>query len=110
MLTHRNELLVWITLASWRHIFLKQFSLQRLVIVIYLSDCSVVIFVSGTDSVPWLLTSDLINSGWLSVVNFQLTFSSVPIHEETVLVLAAALEDLLGSGDQPVAIPDVILV
>jgi len=99
VLAHRYKLLVGIALTGRRHVFLKQFSLQRLIVVVDLSDRSVVIFVSGADSVARLLASDLIHSGRLAVVNLEFTFSSVPIHEETVLVLAATLKYLLGAGD-----------
>lgn len=85
--------------------------MQRLVVVVYLSDGAVVVFVSGAHPVSWLLASDLINPRRrLPMVDLQLALPPVPIHQKTVLVLPTPLEHLLGSGNQPVAIPDVVLM
>lgn len=69
MLAHRNKLLVGIALTGRRHVLLQKLTLQRLVIVVNLSDCVVVVLAAGSDSVSRLLASNLIDSRWLPVVN-----------------------------------------
>ena len=81
MLTHRNELLVRIPLTLWWHVFLKDFTLNLLIIVIYQSNGTVIILVPRCDTDTRLLTAHMVSSMWLSVIDLKVTITPIPIHE-----------------------------
>lgn len=52
MLTHWNELLVRVATPTWWwHVLLEQLALDLILVIVKLTDCSVVVFVAGASSI-----------------------------------------------------------
>lgn len=113
VLTHWNKLLIGVSMASIRrwNILLQQLLLV-LLIDVHVSNVSVVFFVAGFDAVSWILTTYVITSRLhINVIFFRIvTISPVSIHQKSVLVLPATLEDLLCSGNEHVSVTDVVVL
>ena len=79
--------------------------------VIHLSDRTIVILVSRTNSVTWLMTTNITPVVWpLIHVILITTFSPIPIHKQFVFVLAATLKYLLCPCYQHIPVSDVVLI
>lgn len=81
MLTHRNELLVRVSLTLWWHVLLKNVTLHLLVVVIEQANSSIVVLVSRRNSDAWLLAANMIAPVRYSMVNLNFAISPIPVHQ-----------------------------